>query len=270
MATWTDDPILKRFRFCNVYRELDTVTDWLRVHWREPNADHPDVWHAMLVARHINNVPMLEALGRATLPWNPDRFIKLAKARKAAGERVWSAAYIIGTRNPGDKAEYIADHVLTPLWFKREQVRPRPGDTLTGWHMSLGLWYGMGSFLAAQVVADTKHTGPLKEASDWHSFCASGPGSRRGLNRVLSRPYKAPWQEDEFRLRVDELRLALAPLFKGMGWLPPDGQDTQNVLCEFDKYERARLGQGKPKQLFRGGTDAIQKGEGRQVQEPKR
>mgnify|MGYP003335523726 CR=1 FL=1 len=27
-------------------------------------------------------------------------------------------------------------------------------------------------------------------------------------------------------------------------------QDTQNVLCEFDKYERARLGQGRPKQRY--------------------
>jgi hypothetical protein len=28
-------------------------------------------------------------------------------------------------------------------------------------------------------------------------------------------------------------------------------QDLQNCLCEFDKFERARLGEGKPKRKFR-------------------
>jgi hypothetical protein len=28
-------------------------------------------------------------------------------------------------------------------------------------------------------------------------------------------------------------------------------QDIQNCLCEFDKYERVRLGEGTPKQLYK-------------------
>jgi hypothetical protein len=252
-ASWTDDPILQRFRFCNMYRELDTVTDWLRRNWREPNADHPDLWHAFVVARHVNNVPMLEALGGATLPWDPDKFISIGRTRKAAGERVWSAAYIIGTRTPGDKCVYIADNVLTPMWEKRDKIRPQLGDTLTGWHMALGLWFGMASFMAAQVIADIKHVGVLECAKDWSTFCASGPGSRRGLNRVMGSPIGTPWQEDTFRLRLLELRQHLLPHFADEGWDLPDAQDVQNMLCEFDKYERTRLGEGKPKQLFRHG-----------------
>jgi hypothetical protein len=31
---------------------------------------------------------------------------------------------------------------------------------------------------------------------------------------------------------------------------PLHAQDLQNCLCEFDKYERARLGQGVPKQIY--------------------
>ena len=253
--TWTDDPILKTYRFCNMYRELDTVTDWLRVHWREPHADHPDLWHAFVVARHINNVPMLTALGGITLPWDPGHFIDVGMARKQAGERVWSAAYIIGTRTPGDKCIYIADNVLTPMWRQRDVIRPQPGDTLTSWHMQLGLWFGMASFMAAQVIADIKHATPaLKNAGDWHTFCASGPGSRRGLNRIFERDKNAPWREDDFRLKLLSLRQELAPMFAASGWAIPDAQDVQNMLCEFDKYERTRLGEGKPKQLFRGGS----------------
>jgi len=255
--TWTTDPILKTYRFCNMYRELDTVTEWLRIYWREPYADHPDLWHAFVVARHINNVEMLEALCGITLPWNPDRFKAIGAARKAKGLRVWSAAYIIGTRNPGDKCEYIADNVLTPMWEKREQIRPKQGDTLTSWHMQLGLWFGMASFMAAQVIADIKHATPaLKEAKDWHTFCASGPGSKRGLNRVMGRPIGTPWREDEFRLTLLRLREAMAPYFEGEGWPVPDAQDVQNILCEWDKFERTRLNEGKPKQLFKHGAYA--------------
>lgn len=255
---WTDDYILKTYRFCNMYRELDTVTDWLRVNWREPHADNPDLWHAFVVARHINNVPMLKALseiymGGITLPWAPERFKELGIARRRAGERVWSAAYIIGTRETGEKITYIADKVLTPMWQKREQIRPKAGDTLTSWHMALGLWFGMASFMAAQVIADIKHTGVLKFASDWDTFCASGPGSRRGLNRIFHRPITSPWREDDFRLKLLSLRQELAPMFAVQGWQIPDAQDVQNMLCEFDKYERTRLKEGTPKQLFRNG-----------------
>jgi len=251
--TWTDDPILRRFRFCNVYRELDTVTDWLRRNWREPNADNPDLWHAFVVARHMNNIPLLTALGGATLPWDRERFVIVAEERRFAKEKVFGAAYMIGTRHKGSKAVYLADMVFQPLWDARERVRPQPGDTLTAWHMQLGLWYGLASFMAAQVIADIKHVGALKQASDWNTFCASGPGSRRGLNRAMGLPLKRGWKEDSFRLRVDDLRLDLAPHFTEQGWVPPDAQDVQNILCEWDKYERTRLNQGRPKQIFRHG-----------------
>jgi len=29
-------------------------------------------------------------------------------------------------------------------------------------------------------------------------------------------------------------------------------QDLQNCLCEFDKYERVRLGEGRPRNGYRG------------------
>ena len=32
----------------------------------------------------------------------------------------------------------------------------------------------------------------------------------------------------------------------------PHAQDVQNMLCEYDKLQRVRLGEGRPKQLFPG------------------
>jgi hypothetical protein len=248
----TTDPILAKYRFCNIYRELDTVTDWLRRSWREPHADDPDLWFAFVVARHMNNIDFMEGMDGPPLPWEPERFKRYAARRQRAGLKVFSAAYMIGTRHTGSKTDYLADMVFTPLWEQRERIRPLPGDTLNSFHMMLGQFYGLASFMAAQVVADIKYTEPLLSAADWQSFAASGPGSRRGLNRVLGRPVRSPWSEDDWRLRLGDLRAELLPRFLALGWELPHAQDVQNTLCEFDKMERARLGEGRPKQIFRG------------------
>lgn len=252
-SSLTNDPILAKYRFCNVYRELDTVTQWIAEHWRAPHADDPHLWHSFVVARHMNNIPLLFALGGPPLPWNEraEEYKTMCENRRVRDEQVFSGAYMIGTRNTGSKADYLADYVFTPLWNAREGLTPRPGDTLTGFHMSLCLFYGLASFMAAQVVADLKYVGPLREASDWHTFAASGPGSRRGLNRVLGYPLRQPWNEDAWRLALARLREALIPRFAAESWEIPHAQDVQNMLCEFDKYERARTGEGRPKQLFR-------------------
>jgi hypothetical protein len=50
---------------------------------------------------------------------------------------------------------------------------------------------GLGSFMVAQVVADVKYA-QLKNARDWATFVAPGPGSKRGLNvRQRSTPVGA-------------------------------------------------------------------------------
>jgi hypothetical protein len=38
---WTDDPVLQRYSFCNVYREFDRQTLWIDDNIRRPHADHP-------------------------------------------------------------------------------------------------------------------------------------------------------------------------------------------------------------------------------------
>ena len=43
---WTDDPILQNYRFCNVRRMDDTVSQWLLKNWYEPYFDHPNMLSA--------------------------------------------------------------------------------------------------------------------------------------------------------------------------------------------------------------------------------
>lgn len=266
---WTKDKILQQFRFCNVRREDDAVTRWIALNWRAPLTGAVDLFFAMTVARLFNNPDTLAdiqpfVINNGTVKWHSERARKALRARVAAGKRVFNAAYIVSTNGMKmDKIEYVIDFILDPLWEARKLYRPKSGELLADYHKRLIAARGLGSFMAAQVIADLKYAPPYydlslglptSEAEDWYTFAASGPGSRRGLNRVLSRDADSPWREADWRKALSELQTKLL----GSGKLPQylgsylHAQDLQNCLCEFDKYERIRLGQGRPKQTYCG------------------
>ncbi|HZK91572.1 MAG TPA: nucleotide kinase domain-containing protein [Stellaceae bacterium] len=250
---WTDDPILRAWSFCNVRREDDRVTHWVAENWRGPHADDPDLFFAMCVARFVNWPNTLTEIG-FPIPWDPDRFLSVMAARRDRGEKLYGDAYMIradpqGTG--GDKASYQAAKVFRPLWLARERMRPREKMTLAEFNGMLARFHGLGGgFMSAQVVADMKYVEPLRSAFDWVTFAASGPGSRRGLNRVLDRPVDARWDEYRWLTKLRQLRETISPRLDEIGLGDLHAQDIQNCLCEFDKYERVRLDEGRPKRRF--------------------
>lgn len=260
---WTDDPILQRYRFCNVYRELDTVTQWIAQNWRAPLAGKPDLWFWMLVARLVNHPDTLSALTSAAISnkWNPQQFIRVIENRQEVGDKAWGGAYIVSTNGRQmPKAQYIAAEVLTPAWEKRKLIQPRQHDSLYQFCCRLLTLNGVQGFIAGQVIADAKYSDEdLTEASDWRIFAVSGPGSRRGLNRVMNSDPDERWREERWlhflRILREETNAELAKLRKKGrpdDYPPLHAQDVQNCLCEFDKYERVRLGQGKPRSSYPG------------------
>ncbi len=250
---WTDDPILRQYRFCNVFRNLDTQTQLIQQNWLEKRPPDPDAWFAMVVARLVNWWPSLEAVGYP-VPWKPKQFVKAMDDRRAAGEKVFTGAYMVhaDATHSGTKAAYLAEMVLTPMWKDRARLRPVEGDTLDGFHRRLMEYRDMGSFMAAQVVADAKYDihSPLNKAEDFGTWAASGPGSRRGLNRVLGRDYDTPWKEGDWRTEFAKVLDPFNQQLRQHGLTPLTGQDAQSAYCEYDKYERVRLGEGRPRSLY--------------------
>lgn len=233
---WTRDTMLQEYRFCNIRREDDRETRWIASHWRR--AGDPQVWFAMCVARLVNWAPSLEEVGYP-VPWNPKRFKRVMSERATRGEQTFTGAYMINQTAQGGKglakADYLADVVLAPLWADRGLfAAPGATRTLADFHELLTRYRGMGSFMAGQVVADTKYTPVLSKAHDWHTWAASGPGSRRGLNVLLGRSPDAPWAERDWFKSLTELRGKVNSL------TPFDlhAQDVQNCLCEYFKYTR--------------------------------
>ncbi len=256
---WTKDPILRQYRFCNDYRELDTVTIWIRKNWREPFKQDPNVWFAMLVARFVNWPESLYELAAAIsdgykIEWTAKTFVRELDARQRRGEKVWSGAYMINAvgGEGRTKAAYIAERVLTPVWEQRKDGQVAFSTSLRTAHSWLSQFRGMGSFMAAQVVADVKYTPMLAKAKDWWTWAAPGPGSLRGLSRVEFGDLGTKYTEAQWSDSLRELKAKIDPMLAKAGMPKMHAQDLQNCLCEFDKYSRVKRGEGRPRSKYPG------------------
>lgn len=242
------DPIIAEYRFCNVRRNDDRVTKYIMRRFVQPWADEPYLWFALVVARMFNNEQALEDIHGYILPYKPERMRKALHTRRDRGLKVFNAAYIVSTAGRKmDKIDYVIDCVLGPLWARRQAItKDIDVGQLANVHLRLIKENGLASFMAAQVIADLKYAHPDRW-EDFHTFAASGPGSLRGLKRVLGLPITAPMSEGDFRRQLLALRGATNAR---LSMEAITAQDIQNCLCEFDKYERARTGEGRPKQKY--------------------
>lgn len=265
-APWTKDPVLQRYRFCNVYREDDKVTRWIADNWRTPHAEDHDLWFAIVIARLVNWPDTLQEMGYPT-PWEGfrERFLKTLHGRMADGQKTWSAAYLVNQKMKGgagmDKASYLAKNVLDPLWQHRDLLSPNRVKYANPHFHSLAHYYelltqfnGLGSFMAGQIIADLKYVPDtfLAFAPDWWTWCAPGPGSKRGLNRVCGRPLTKGWSHEVFTNTMVEVIIDAQHWTDRNGMPRMHAQDLQNCLCEYDKYQRAKLGEGTPRSVYKG------------------
>lgn len=247
------DKIIAKYRFCNVRRNDDRVTKFV-LGWAKEWGGKPEQWFAFVVARLFNQPDTLAEIAPYVLPFKPDRMEDRLQRRAANKLKNFNAAYIVSTNGQTmDKVTYVVRELLAPMWALHQNITASlRGATLAEAHDLLMRQRGLGSFMAAQVLADLKYVNP-KLWEDFDTFCASGPGSKRGLNRVMGRDYGRAMTETQFRHHMVPLREAVN---KVLNWPEPlTAQDLQNCLCEFDKYERARVGDGEPKQLYKPKED---------------
>lgn len=241
---WTQDNILQHYRFCNVFRETDKVTKFIR-QWAQPDQYLTPM---TVLARLFNNIHTLQGI---EWPQKMDKFWfdnqkQAVKIMRDLGNRIFNAAYIVSTAGQSmDKVDYVFDIISC---VKHYEVHPTPGDSLASFAHRLRNIKGMGSFLVAQVVADLKNTpgNPLHEAEDWWTWNSPGPGSKRGLEWIYGVTPVA-----DFNIRCQDLYVQeIRPRLSGVPNMCM--QDFQNCLCEFDKWKRTKDGTGAPKQLYNG------------------
>ena len=244
---WTEDKILQTYSFCNVFRELDKVTIWVRKNWREPYADHPNLPFAMSMARQINWPDTLEEIGFPE-EWNPERTKEIMQARMDRGEKVYTGAYMLTGTLGGTKVQQTVDKILTPVYQNPPEIIPH--SLKETWKNYLP-YAGFSGFMSYEVVTDLRHTRHLENAEDVMTWANAGPGAKRGLNRIHGRSLKQAIKEDQL---TQEMKSLLTNFNQNILFLLDkelEMREIEHCLCEFDKYERVRLGEGRPRSKYK-------------------
>jgi hypothetical protein len=248
---WTTDPLLRDYRWCNVRRMDDAVSVEMLSDWYRYEMDPPTALVAAVLGRLVNWPDSLMAItagGTFELPHLPVAR-KVLAARAAAGAKVFTGAYVV----PGVPGKAKPDSVCDLAYQVAEAARCLYQPSMRGTWAELIALDGLGSFLAGQVVADVAHLAAGWAWPDRTSWAPVGPGSARGMNRLLGRPKDQPMRQGEFEAALPALALELRPRVLSV-WEDRHlhAMDVQNCLCEFDKYRRLTLKEGTVRARYDG------------------
>jgi len=253
---WTNDPILARYRFTNVYREQDRGTEYVIKHILS-GAPPRDVVFNVILYRLFNRPETHRALGFQTATgFDAKAATELLNARKA-GQAIFSPAYTVVHQMPreftpyGSNAENIIRNVL------QGQVLTKYPTLLTdvlgaetyeaAWALLKQVQW-ISDFLANQIVLDLTY-GLLPFTGD--DFLVIGPGSEAGLKCLTSPTPEAVEYikshqvsgtlrtNNNFAICRDiiaDLKARQQPVNFGRRKLTMN--DIEHCLCEFWRYTR--------------------------------
>jgi hypothetical protein len=255
-APWTNDKILQQYRFCNVFREDDKVTIWLRNSFRGPWRKQREVIPGVITFRFFNRIESGKLLLTNGLLSNWSAVI--ARQVFYGVKPIVGAAYIIKTPNGKSKLEGIIE-ILDNVWKSFHDGvlvdTVQAISTMEDMVEYLCTFPYIGKFTAYEIACDLQYT-DFFHPTDTMTWANPGPGAQRGLQRLCYGKL-GPKLYDSVMLAMMQSLLGLskqASYWPG-NWPQWDMRTVEHTLCEFDKYERARLGEGTPKQKFNGNGD---------------
>lgn len=257
---YSDDPILSKYKFTNIRRKDDRVSKWINDNILSRVQHRHDAWFVLLITRLINWPPTLQRLIDEGIlfadagDFNPQRFSNCIEEFKAEGGKVYSGAYMVypTKMDPGGvKSLALARHIIEPTLKVADDIDYALWSgvaSIERFVTELSKCFGISTFMAGQVAADMTYLdGPLCDAVDLRTFAPIGPGSSRGLNYLYERAPNASWTQAVFNEKlmginnrvISDLEITDLTL-----------HDVQNCMCEFSKYCRTVLGEGKPKTIY--------------------
>lgn len=237
---WTRDPILQRYRFTNVFRELDATTIWFRENLRDPLRNSIEVLPATVVFRWFNRISTGEVIKQNKNYLHPD---KLRKAIAKLPPPYVTGAYMIYTTclNAPTKQEGVLQAI--EHWYAGHpdwrRFRWSTLQETAAWLSSTCL----GGFMTYEIVSDLRHTKLLEHATDINTWAHFGPGGQRGLERVAGKGAGL----DEARAL---LQLSRQEKYWPQKWGRWEMREVEHTCCEYLKYTKVQNGEGHPKGLF--------------------
>lgn len=254
---WTKDEILQRYKFTNVKRYYDKTTQWfLTVLNKNLDRAPEEVLYNCGVFRYHGTTNWFLRCG-----WQVKHdhyyMTELARAMIAKEEQVYTGAYIITNGGRTGFKEDVVAGFLGGLWDKAPQIYAAIESTLT-WEAGYDILakcdgFGGSGFMAKEVLQDyllwrtaTGAPGLIDELS----WTPVGPGARRGLNRLAGRPLRFQQTPRKFLSEIQEILPPINQRYQHYFNETLSAHDIQFCLCEYDKYQRVLLGEGRPRSKY--------------------
>ena len=257
---WSDDPIFQKWKFTNVFRELDRGTIALRkmTEWAGPfNSPIPaDLLLFNIVWYRLFN--WIENASEVRFVEHPDILEERIRKRFVNGHRIFTNAHMtVGLA--GELKHNTMVRTARAIFQDRQKlVEFCRYKSLKLIFEKLQDYIGIGRFIAYEMVSDFRWYGSLLyDAEDIMSWVNIGPGCDRGLRRL-----GFPSNIDSIK-ELHHKALEHFDIDTGLHahyWIrdtpteyPPfELREIEHSLCEFDKYQRAKTGVGTPRMKFNG------------------
>ncbi len=246
---WSDDPILETYKFCNVFRAADRVSQYMirEVAGGGEAETVEDRIFGIVAFRTFSNERTWDGVrrylgGRPRLAHLDDGSFEAAlDAVRSENGGLYTGAFILCATKAFGFDEKHRNHVgLFKHMFLESDAANRllAANSLAAVVSILESFPLMGPFMAYQTAIDLCYSDlfPFSE----NDYTQAGPGALRGLKKAFSdlgdfSPAEAiRWMVDQQADEFDRLQLP----FGGLFGRPLHAIDCQGLFCELDKYCR--------------------------------
>ncbi|MDR1207340.1 MAG: hypothetical protein LBK26_02925 [Rickettsiales bacterium] len=277
-APWSDDAVFQNFKFCNVYRELDSGTISISKHLINTDIAPTEKLFNIIAYRFFNKRDTFDRLFDGLLKMDGFNFKLLENRLDNMTGPVFSDAYIISS-HPVDKTyRPRLKHVQVLLMLERLIPKlPALLSELGNSDGQAGLeiiekYVAMaGPFLSGQILLDCTYSTNTSGQQDLvkytsNDFLIVGPGAHWGLNILFGKTLGKKEANEKCRFLhssqeeyFDRLKTEKNKNWHDVKWQNPgycgDGflslHDIQGCLCEFRKYTRLKNGEKAKKRYFK-------------------
>jgi alpha-glutamyl/putrescinyl thymine pyrophosphorylase clade 1 len=246
---WTDDPILQVFKFCNVYRAADRVSQYMirEVCYHDEPCTPEDRLFQIVAFRTFSKIetwrtvrtilgryPTLEDLADGSLT-------KALDHARAANGGLYTGAFILcATDAYGQGLKHLNHVELFRHMFLADSLSARllAAQSLREIYNLLHAYPLMGDFMSYQTSIDLNYAS-LMDFSE-NDFTQAGPGALRGIRKCFEDlgDYE-PADVIHWMVENQEREMARLGLeFGGLWGRPLHAIDCQGLFCETDKYCR--------------------------------
>lgn len=252
MGPWTVDPILSRYKFCNVFRAADRVSQHLirEVCYPDVAQDPEDLIFQIVLSRTFSKPSTWESLvsqlGRAPAleDLRSGELEGALSAIRESGAKLYTGAFILcATDAYGRKLKHLNHVEMFRHMFVETNGgrRMRDAQSMEELYLVLHSYPLMGDFMSYQIAIDLNYSALFEFSED--DFTQPGPGAQRGIQKVFedTAGWRAPdlikWMVDKQESEFEARGLA----FHGLFGRRIHAIDAQNLFCETDKYCREAL-----------------------------